>query len=336
MYSTCLFCHATLGGNDAIEWFPVGRRLAFDSANGRLWVVCPSCQRWNLTPIEERWEAIEECERRFRSTRVRVSTDNIALAPLNDGLELVRIGRPLLPEFAAWRYGATFRQRRHRTLAMAGIGAVAAVAAAPAILPAVLPAVSLGTLVLGGTFAPLFVPPGVLLMEARDYWQWERVVARVPDARGNPMRIRIKHLWGSSLYLDDAGEAPVLRILHEDGVDHLEGRHALTASGTLLARANRMGAGRGLVRGAVRRIEEMGDSARFLMATAQRFTRFRGKRLFATYRRVGAMSLLPVERLALEMAVHEEAERRALDGELAALAEEWRRAEEVARIADAL
>jgi hypothetical protein len=43
---------------------------------------------------------------------------------------------------------------------------------------------------------------------------------------------------------------------------------------------------------------------------------------------------MPVERLALEMAVHEEAERRALEGELAKLADEWKEAEEVAAIAD--
>ena len=46
------------------------------------------------------------------------------------------------------------------------------------------------------------------------------------------------------------------------------------------------------------------------------------------------MSLMPVERLALEMAVHEEAERRALEGELTKLADEWKEAEEVAAIAD--
>ncbi len=60
MYSTCLFCHAALGRNEVIEPFPVGRRLAFDAARGRLWVVCQKCGRWNLTPVEERWEAIEE------------------------------------------------------------------------------------------------------------------------------------------------------------------------------------------------------------------------------------------------------------------------------------
>ena len=58
MYATCLFCNRPLGHNESIEHFPVGRRLAFDAAKGRLWVVCPACERWNLTPLEERWEAI--------------------------------------------------------------------------------------------------------------------------------------------------------------------------------------------------------------------------------------------------------------------------------------
>ena len=40
--------------------------------------------------------------------------------------------------------------------------------------------------------------------------------------------------------------------------------------------------------------------------------------------------------LALEMLLHEESERRALAGELEALREQWRQAEEIAAIADAL
>jgi hypothetical protein len=43
-----------------------------------------------------------------------------------------------------------------------------------------------------------------------------------------------------------------------------------------------------------------------------------------------------VDRLALEMAAHEETERRALEGELAELEEAWRDADEIAAIADAL
>ena len=67
----------------------------------RLWVVCRSCERWNLTPLEERWEAVETCERLFRATRIRTSTENVGLARHTEGLELVRIGEPLRPEFAA-------------------------------------------------------------------------------------------------------------------------------------------------------------------------------------------------------------------------------------------
>ena len=114
MYSTCLFCNHSLGANEAIEAFPVGRRLAFDQRRGRLWVVCRKCEKWNLTPLEERWDAIEACERLFRDTRKRVSTDNIGLARLTEGLELVRIGEPQRPEFAAWRYGDQFGRRRPR------------------------------------------------------------------------------------------------------------------------------------------------------------------------------------------------------------------------------
>src|SRR5881398_1897057 len=122
MYRTCLFCNVSLGTNEAVEHFPVGRRLAFDAAKGRLWVVCRKCERWNLSPLEERWEAIETCERRFRDTRLRVSTDNIGLARVAEGLELVRVGPALRPEFAAWRYGDQFGRRRRRKMVRVGLG----------------------------------------------------------------------------------------------------------------------------------------------------------------------------------------------------------------------
>ena len=128
VFATCLHCHGPLGRNDVIESFPVGRRLAFDARKGRLWVVCPRCARWNLTPLDERWEAIEACERRFRDTRVRVSTDEIGLAELPEGLDLIRIGKPLRPEFAAWRYGAQLQARRRRMHLAATSGAGMAMA----------------------------------------------------------------------------------------------------------------------------------------------------------------------------------------------------------------
>ena len=82
MYATCLYCNNALGSIEVVETFPVGRRLAFDQAKGRLWVVCRKCEKWNLSPLEERWEAIEEAERAFRGTKLRVSTEHIGLAKL--------------------------------------------------------------------------------------------------------------------------------------------------------------------------------------------------------------------------------------------------------------
>jgi len=48
MYSTCLHCHKPLGRNDAVEHFPVGRRLAFDSAKVA-WGWCASTARAGIS-----------------------------------------------------------------------------------------------------------------------------------------------------------------------------------------------------------------------------------------------------------------------------------------------
>src|SRR5262245_10847339 len=101
MYADCMFCSKSLGTNEVIETMPVGRRIAFDADRGRLWVVCRRCERWNLTPLEERWEPVEACERIFEELRLRASTENIGLGRHAEGLELVRIGKPQRPEFAA-------------------------------------------------------------------------------------------------------------------------------------------------------------------------------------------------------------------------------------------
>jgi hypothetical protein len=50
----------------------------------------------------------------------------------------------------------------------------------------------------------------------------------------------------------------------------------------------------------------------------------------------GLFGFSNIQRLAFEMALHEEAERRAMQGELAELERAWRDAEEIAKIADDL
>ena len=334
MFSTCLFCHSRLGSNEVVEHFPVGTRLAFDSERGRLWAVCPECRRWNLSPLDERWDAIDECERLFRSTRARVSTDNIGLAALTSGVDLIRIGRPLRPEFAAWRYGSQLQWRRRRVGIAAGIvgaaGLGAAAIAVPPLLAAAAPFMAMGYT------APLWVVPGMIAVDVADHFQWERVAVRVPSPNGRKLVVRVKHMWESAYYSDHHSDDIALRLVHDGGATRYEGETALRAGSKLLARANWLGGAARLVQRAVQHIDESGDADSFLHKTASRFSRFHGRRMMARYRRIGALSLVPVERLALEMAVHEESERRALQGELTQLAQEWKEAEEIAAIADDL
>lgn len=117
MYSTCLFCHAKLGANGLIERCPVGRRLAFDPGKGRVWVVCTQCGRWNLTPLDGRLEAIDECEHSFRYARPCGATQQIAQGAVGN-LELVRVGRPIRAELEGWRYGDAMLRRRGLSVAV--------------------------------------------------------------------------------------------------------------------------------------------------------------------------------------------------------------------------
>jgi hypothetical protein len=340
MYSTCLYCRAGLGRNDSVEAMPVGRRLGYDAKRGRLWVICVACGRWNLTPLEERWEAIDQCERFFRRTTVRVSTGNVGLARLPDGTDVVRIGRPLRPEFAAWRYGALLDQRRRERL-MLGAGAAAFTA-----LSASITAPLLGPLLALGAISVVAVPgvttvmgtiPIIGTLALRDWMREERVVTWIADPRGRSLAVRARHLLDVELRVDRRGGPPSLLVPTDGGHARFEGAAAVHVTGVLLAGANRGGGTTRAVRQAVRLIESEGDAAGYL-ATASQLggARHRVMSRLNELRGLGALQLSRVECLALEMAVHEEAERRAMDGELTALEDAWREAEEIAGIADAL
>ena len=349
MYATCLFCHSRLGANEAVEQFPIGRRLAFDAAKGRLWVVCGGCGRWNLSPLDERWEAIETCEKLFRATRVRVTTAEIGLARLPDGCELVRIGSPLRPEFAAWRYGTRFTKRRVRAQALMGAAGVAIVASGAAFAPLLGPALALGAIsivVVPGLTTVMGVVPAIGALALRDYVQHERVIGRLvarsgPVTFGSPrvITVRAKHAAAAQLEVQGQDTTSVsLDVPHDGGWAHFEGIEAMQAASTLLAGANRFGAPARQVQDAVRRVEELGDSETFMRA-ASNLGEARNSRMISLvnmWRRLGALRLSSTECLALERAMHEESARRALDGELAILEAAWRDAEKIAAVADRL
>ena len=354
MYTTCIFCHGDLRRNEALEEFPVGRRLAFDGTKGRLWVVCRRCERWNLSPLETRWEAIKACERAFSSTRMRVSSDNIGLAKLKEGLELVRVGDPVRQEFAAWRYGDQFGRRRRRAMLVTGVVATAGGAA------------------LAGYAAAGFTMVGSAWMIPQGISQWlrNRVILRIRDEFDEPIRVQRKHLYTSRLVPSDDASRWDLHVDHIPGWDKwartrkrknrrhtmiVHGSEALGLAGQLMAHANRRGGGRKAVRAAVARIEEAGHPEAFLPRAADLALRDISKlprskkktmeKVLGNKNKLeqlaqplpGSLAGLKVDmRLAIEMATHEQAEREALEGELKELEARWRQAEEIARIADNL
>lgn len=333
MFSTCIFCNKPLGRNESVESFPVGERLAFDPKRGRLWVVCRTCERWNLTPLEERWEAIEQAEKLYRDTRRRVSTENIGLAKLPGGTTLVRIGEPQRPEFAAWRYGDQFGRRRQRAVLLAGggVAAVSAIVAGGAWVGVSVGAFGYGISQLGRMFI---------------YGNPQTVVAKVRTPEFGIVDVRRRHLAESSIATDGNG-AMSMYLRFKNGATELTGADAERVASIVLPKVNRFGGKRAEVDEAVQYIERAGSSERYLRRIAAAspsiirsmtdgVSSSRVKQRQNQFNKYGLFSLPASQRLALEMALHEEGERRALEGELADLERAWAEAEEVAAIADNL
>jgi len=358
VYSTCLFCNGPLGRNSAVQCFPVGRRLAFDARRGRLWVICPRCDRWNLTPLEERWEAIETCTALSRAARRRVGTGEVELAFVDDGLQLVRVGAPSRDEFAAWRYGDQFGRRRRRWVVR-----VAAAAAGGAALA--------GAGAIAGAGVLIAYASVVYLVRQHTLGFPGDVVARVPGVPDQLGVLRWRDVERARIWGDGGDLYVHLRWGDDDFT--LSGDAAARVAASVLQRMNRSGAPSDEVRAAVRALERTPDASRFaerflVQGRAPRGLTPLGPALpglaafggapaggedpdpgitpgvvappYRTDDPAARVAMLAdvdrVHRLALEMCLHEEQERRALEGEVAALERAWQEAERIAAIADDL
>ncbi len=372
MYSTCTFCYAALGTNELLETFSVSRRVAFDPVKGCLWAICRHCARWNLAPLEERWEAVEECERRFRATSLRYSSGNIGLAWLRGDVELIRVGPALRPEVAAWRYGRILTRRRSigtRTVERLATSVVRGIHA------------------LTDSRRTRQRDPRAALAQALLAVYGNRVLDLVhlppstvaPDSDIPVAVVRFRHLARAGLVRPEPGRPWALHIPHDHGVLAIEGDEGIRTAARVLAVINGTERGGGfsheLLECAVRKVDESafpGSYFNRVLAIALRSHWGRGSNEGGDYdvRQVDALEVATsdverlafrltgrtfwghggigsepstalldvplVDRLALEMAAHEESERRALEGELEDLAAAWREADEIATIADAL
>lgn len=313
---------------------PVGRKLAYDVDRGRLWIVCPKCGEWNLTPLEERWEAIEECERIVATAPARASSANVALSRAS-GIELIRIGPALRDELANWRYGPRFARRRRRARivsATAGavfVGGVGAVALMGMLTAG--PAMALWAAAFG--FVWLFETGSSVsrnLGPDRD--------VRVVDTSGRSHRFPSAMLGEVTLVRERHREAkPAVGVWLpvSDKPVTLRRIDALLALGTMLPRLNWSGA----QPRTIQRATALLDEAEARVADTSRSVRIAGTAweviAISNWPAEGALALAgSIPLLALEMAVSEELERQAMVGEASVLGTRWLEAETVAAIAD--
>jgi hypothetical protein len=358
MFSTCLYCHTDLGSNDTVEQCPVGQRLAFDASRGRLWVVCTHCGRWNLTPLEERWDPIERCEQLFQDTWQRYTVENIGLARTKSRLELVRIGAALPREIASWRYGARLQRWARsaepaRGLLRRGGRYVARKVAR--------------LLASGATVAGL---SDNAILRVSTLRRGNAVLAHGVDEHDNRLVIRYNHLAQAEL-IRPARDLPWrVRVAHDGGVSMLAEGAGLHTAGKLLAVLNFAAASNAEVQWAIAKLGDANDSSAFFTRIAtlamrtewglhpdapddgpaepaassasERLALQLANRSFWGHGGTGSEPAMPLyrlpsaNRLALEMAANEDAERRALSGELDELRDAWREAEEIAAIADGM
>lgn len=331
MWTHCPVCSADLGRNEEVEHFQVGNLLAYDPERGRLWVICPKCSRWSLSPLEIRWEALEELERIWEATSARVQGDTIGLARTRSGMRIIRVGTDSAEkELAIWRWGKRTRPWRENLPLLGTAGVVGGVAAGLLIAPqaALLGIGALGYVGFLSTVAGLAGGVPVPLEEAGKLANVGRT-----QIRNAGMHTADDEL-GWSIHL----ERPVV----EYRPSRLFGRQAVSGSQRLewieftgddavsIARRafpllNRRYSDEGLVGDAVELVARGGGPEAYLRHAAgekPRWVKFRH---------------YPAElRLSLEMVLFQEEERRALEGELARLEEAWEEAERIAEIHDNL
>jgi hypothetical protein len=179
----------------------------------------------------------------------------------------------------------------------------------------------------------------------------ETVVAKIRTAEGQLLHVRRRHLGETTLARDGDGRL-MIDLRFKNGHQAFVGREAERIAAIVVPKVNRYGGSKAAVAEAVQEIETVGGTEAFvdrLSRTSHVYTKARAVTSGGSWRqrqiersrsrdfsKHGLFGLPTPQRLALEMALHEDAERSALEGELGQLERAWREAEEIAGIADDL
>ncbi len=338
MYATCLFCNSALGRNDCLEHFPVGRRLAYDAARGQALGRLPALPALEPDAVFESrlggdrgsraWiprDAAARGDRQRRAGRARGRAGAGAhRCPAPARTRHVALRRPVRKAAAEVHRvhcrGQAYPRAAARLLAGHSLVAMSALVE-PAMIGLIVAALSSASFACARCKAPrvpvVFVTDGqgkrqpLTRWDAQSAWLW-----RGPEGAD----------WSLSV---KQAEQPLPRYgigFATSRLITLQGDEARRALAAIVPYANSAGGSAKRVRGGRGRDLGVGD-------------RGGGRPHGGGHRppRNGPitknhLTIIPAPiRLAIEMALHEDDERRAMEGELAALEERWRDAEEIAR-----
>lgn len=319
----CFQCHAAFGSNEVLESFPRGDTLAYDPVRGRLWLICRSCRRWSLVPIDARWEALEELERHVRDhARLLAQTDNIALFE-GGRLRVVRVGDASRHEEAWWRYGRELALRYGRAQKIARRGEIVDASLELAGRAVML---LLTALPIWPEAKPVLEDPWIVRARRRSFgdYAWRGQTRCSCGGVLCELRWEDRQHWTISPRSDAtlSLELPCA-ICGGDSSTHslrLEGLEAEHVVRRLLAYHNFSGGSEKQINYATNMIDEAGGPDLLV-------SRIGGQQL-----EVGRLK--STERFALEIAVHAQNEQLLAELELAELQARWREEEEIAAIID--
>lgn len=320
MYTRCLFCHRPFPDNDTLRHLPHGRRIAFDPELGRLWLICETCDRWTLAPIEDRDVALHELERLVRDrARPLAHTANVSLLVAGP-LTIVRVGDAGLAEQAWWRYGreltkrkASFDSRRSKIAAYT-LGAIQYVG----------DIVGLGDEDFSVDWED--TPVADVLRWRRFGWAAWHGRETCPYCHSTLRALRYELGWwvyplrGADGRLGIGIPCQRCDPWTPEKVYELQGDVAENVLRRLLAYQNIGGASERRITDAATAIEQAGSVGAFAEAV--------------TDSRQSLWKMGQLGTIGLEIALNESVERRMLDLEMRALEFLWRREEELARIID--
>lgn len=320
MLPRCLFCEHPFPFMDAFPDFACGQRIAWDPGRGRLWAICDRCHRWTLAPLDDRFLVIDALERLARDQgSIAIQTDNVALL-YADPFILLRVGRATLPEQAWWRYGRELRRRRHRFESRGARVSAYSFAAVARVSE------SLGLTDTGLRVAWDALPVADILRWRHFGTAAWRGRIRCGHCNSVLLALRFDLSWWIHPLVDAGGDialgVPCDRCdpWTPEKVYTITGEEAENALRRVLAYQNIAGASERMLDDAAAEIDSAGSGLAYARLLPGR--------------RASLWKLGPVRTLALEIALNERLERRALEQQVREFEQAWAREEEIARIVD--